>query len=261
MIQCRRCASALPPGVPFCQQCGEQVARPVMQAMPQSPPQAWPVPPAQMPGNGAGQVPAPYPAQPMPAPYITGGLHTAGPHAASAPLPPNLNTYHGKMAGGIAQMFGLHPTIAATTILVDLMVFGGTVASVGMGWPVLAMAAAGLGYVTYKGQMNWFGDDAESAKIKAVIIAVLTAIPVPIASALAIFMGITGRFRRGKNQPEMPPAPPQVVQMIACRQCRNANLLGAQFCQACQTPLYGAPRPRQGGEFDSQAQWSEQGRR
>lgn len=278
MNQCHRCASVVPPGVPFCQQCGEQVARPVMQAMPQAPPQARPVPPAQMPGNGAGQAPARYQQPPMPAPYGTGALHA--PHAASAPLPPNFNSYHGKMAGGIAQMFGLHPTIALVTILVDLMVFGGTVVSVGMGWPVLAMAAGGLGYVTYKGQVNWFGDDVESAKIKAVIIAVLTAIPVPLASALAVFMGITGKFRREKNLPEMPISPPQPVQMVACGQCRNANLMGAQFCQYCHAPLYGAPRPMPqarptqpepqysqqrpqsgGDDFDIQAQLRGQGRR
>jgi hypothetical protein len=271
MNQCHRCASVLPPGVPFCQQCGEQVARPVMQTIPSNPLQQ----PVQtpMPTYHPAQAPVPYQAQPMPAPYMTGALHAPGPHAASAPLPPNLNTYHGKMAGGIAQMFGLHPTIAVTTILVDLMVFGGTVMSVGMGWPVLAMAAVGLGYVTYKGQMNWFGDDADSAKIKAVIITVLTAIPVPLASALAVFMGITGRFRRGKNLPEMSPAPPQPVQMIACGQCRNANLMGAQFCQYCQAPLYGAPRPVQQArpgqpqsqsgreEFDTHAQWNGQGGR
>ena len=228
MNRCQQCNNALQANLGFCPHCGASV---MTQAAMQ-------------------------PRQQAPFPTTT---------TASAPLPPNYNSYHGKMASGFAQMFGLHPTIAMLTILVDLMVFGGTFVTAGIGWPVLAMAAAGLGYVTYKGQVNWFGDDADSAKIKAVIIAVLTAIPVPIASALAVFMGITGKFRRGKNVPEVMPIQNQPAQMIACRNCNNANLAGGQFCNYCGAALYGMPQTaHQHGsvdEFDIRTQLRGQGGR
>jgi hypothetical protein len=43
--------------------------------------------------------------------------------------------------------------------------------------------------------MKWYGDDRESALIKALILAFLTAIPVPLPAFLSVPAGIMGLFR------------------------------------------------------------------
>jgi uncharacterized membrane protein YvlD (DUF360 family) len=48
--------------------------------------------------------------------------------------------------------------------------------------------------VVYKAQINWYGDDPESAKIKAMVIGLLTAIPTPIPELLYLPAGLLGVF-------------------------------------------------------------------
>jgi hypothetical protein len=89
-------------------------------------------------------------------------------------------------------MFGLDPRIAALTFLVDAMVFGGTLASGGLLLPVAVGAGCVLGFITYRAQRRWYGDDAEAALIKACIIGLLTAIPSPLPAVLYIPSAILG---------------------------------------------------------------------
>jgi hypothetical protein len=109
---------------------------------------------------------------------------------------PELPTPRHVAARGFAQTFGLHPAIALTTIAVDTMLFPSVGISLGALWPVALAAGVVLGYITFTAQQKWYGDDKESAKIKALILAFLTAIPTPLPYALFIPAGIVGLFRR-----------------------------------------------------------------
>jgi len=97
---------------------------------------------------------------------------------------------------GFAQTVGLQPAIAVTVFAVDSMVFAGDVASAGLLLPVSIGAAAALGVITFLGQRRWYGDDDEAALIKALIVAVLTAIPAPLPAFLSVPTGIIGLFGR-----------------------------------------------------------------
>ena len=95
-----------------------------------------------------------------------------------------------------SQVFGLDPRIAFLTLIVDMMLNAGEVMSLGLLAPVSMAAGIVLGYVVYKAQINWYGDDPESAKIKALVIGLLTAIPTPIPELLYLPAGILGLFNR-----------------------------------------------------------------
>jgi len=95
---------------------------------------------------------------------------------------------------GVAQIYGLDPRVAFLTLIVDLMLNAGDIASMGLLVPFSIAAGVVVAYITYKAQMNWYGDDHESAKIKAIILGLLTAIPTPLPAILYIPSGILGLF-------------------------------------------------------------------
>jgi len=90
------------------------------------------------------------------------------------------------------QLWGLHPGITLLTLVVDTMLFGGEVATLGAIFPISLAAACVMGFITYRAQMRWYGDDSESAAIKAVILAFLTAIPTPLPAFLYVPAGVVG---------------------------------------------------------------------
>jgi hypothetical protein len=96
--------------------------------------------------------------------------------------------------GRFGQLFGLDPRIAFLTLIVDMMLNAGDLVSMGLLLPVSMAAGVVLGYVVYRAQINWYGDDKESARIKALILGLLTAIPTPIPEILYIPAGILGLF-------------------------------------------------------------------
>jgi hypothetical protein len=112
--------------------------------------------------------------------------------------------------GSIAQfgqLFGLDPRVAFLTLIVDMMLNAGDLLSMGLLLPVSMAAGVVLGYVVYRAQINWYGDDKESAKIKAIILGLLTAIPTPIPEILYIPAGILGllhTFRRNWRKESIP---------------------------------------------------------
>lgn len=97
---------------------------------------------------------------------------------------------------GFAQMFGLHPGMAFLTFIVDSMLFGGEGATLGASFPVSLAVSVVIGVIVYRAQRAWYGDDEESARLKAGIVALLTAIPTPLPAMLYIPAGIVGLFRR-----------------------------------------------------------------
>jgi hypothetical protein len=92
------------------------------------------------------------------------------------------------------RLFGLDPRVAVLTLIVDMMLNAGDLATMGLLLPVSMMAGIVLGFVVYRAQINWYGDDQESARIKAIILGLLTAIPTPIPEILYLPAGIVGLF-------------------------------------------------------------------
>jgi hypothetical protein len=100
---------------------------------------------------------------------------------------------------GFAQIFGLHPAMAFLIFVLNSMLFAATWGTLGALWPVSVGVGGVVGYITYKAQREWYGDNHESAKIKALIVALLMAIPVPIPAVLSVpagFVGLVHTLRR-----------------------------------------------------------------
>lgn len=122
-------------------------------------------------------------------PQTTGvaGRQVSAYAAPAQTMPGNPAQHH-----GFAQVFGLDPRIALLTVVVDTMLFGGTVATLGASTVVSVPAGIVLGLITYRAQRHWYGDDRESALLKALIVGLLTAIPTSLPGLLTIPSGIVG---------------------------------------------------------------------
>ena len=105
---------------------------------------------------------------------------------------------------GLDQIFGIDPRIAFLAFVVDLMLFGTAAATMGIALPVLIplAIAAGvvLGRITYKAQVKWYGDDHDSAMIKAGIVGLLTAIPVGIPAIVWVPSGLLGLLHNARKR-------------------------------------------------------------
>ncbi len=99
------------------------------------------------------------------------------------------------------QTFGLDPRAAVLTVIVDLMANSATIISAGLLYEVELGAAVVLAFIVYKMQKNWYGDDHDSALIKALVVGLLTAIPAPVTPFIAIPGGAIGLLQlvRGKK--------------------------------------------------------------
>jgi hypothetical protein len=100
---------------------------------------------------------------------------------------------------GFTQIFGLDPRIAFLTFVIDLMLFGGEVLTLGLLIPIALVVGIVLGFIAYRAQMRWYGDDRESALIKGVIIGLLTAIPTPLPAILYIPSGLLGLIHMARR--------------------------------------------------------------
>jgi hypothetical protein len=107
-----------------------------------------------------------------------GGREEKSPHAAAAK--------------GFAQTFGLEIRAAMLMVIVDVMLFSGDLATLGALTPIGVGVAGVLGFIVYKMQVKWYGDDHDSALIKALVVGLLTAIPVPLTPIIAIPGGLIG---------------------------------------------------------------------
>lgn len=99
-------------------------------------------------------------------------------------------------ATGFATRFGLHPAIALFTLCLDGMLWGAETVTLGLSLPLSLLASGVVGYVTYHGQQAWFGDSAESAKTKAVMLGFLTFVPSALPSWLYLPAGVLGLFKK-----------------------------------------------------------------
>jgi hypothetical protein len=89
-------------------------------------------------------------------------------------------------------MFGLHPIPAITTLAVNAMLFGGQVVTMGALVPLSFVVAVVLGVITFKSQVRSYGDDAEAARIKALAVGLLTAIPFGLPAFLTVPSAVVG---------------------------------------------------------------------
>jgi hypothetical protein len=105
---------------------------------------------------------------------------------------PTRSDAHQAVARGFGQAFGLHPIPAVTALAIDTMLFGGTVMSMGVLAPVAIIVAVVLGYITYKSQIRFYGDDVETARTKAVAVSLLSAIPVGLPVWLTVPSAVVG---------------------------------------------------------------------
>lgn len=122
--------------------------------------------------------------QDLPYRSIQQGDHGSGPHSLGAGHP---------AARGFAQILGLHPAVAFLTLVVDTMLSATDLLTAGVGSVLIACVVGG---VAYRAQKKWYGDDNESAAIKAVILTLLVAIPTPIPALAYVPAGVVGIFRR-----------------------------------------------------------------
>jgi len=107
---------------------------------------------------------------------------------------PDKDSGHQGAIRRFGQLFGLDPRVAFLMLIVDMMLNAGDLVSMGLLLPVSIGAGIVLGYVAYRAQINWYGDDRESARIKGLILGLLTAIPTPIPEILYLPAGILGLF-------------------------------------------------------------------
>ena len=137
--------------------------------------------------------------------------HEELPGLSEPPTPDDSHTYRSSESShaathGFAQIFGLHPAVAFLTFIVDSMLFGGEGIAALLGIPTVGAsivfvltvsitAACIVGLIAYLAQQRWYGDDKQSAFIKALILAFLTAIPTNIPAFVYVSAGIVGLFR------------------------------------------------------------------
>jgi hypothetical protein len=76
------------------------------------------------------------------------------------------------------------------------MLFGGELGSAGLSLPLSLLVSSAVGYATYKGQQAWYGDTADSAKTKAIVLGVLTFIPSPLPATAYMSLGFLGLLKK-----------------------------------------------------------------
>jgi len=95
-------------------------------------------------------------------------------------------------ARGFGQAFGLHPIPALTTLAVNTMLFTGTVMTMGALVPLAILVALVLAFITYRAQRRFYNDDHDAALVKALAVALLTAIPVGLPAFLTVPSAVVG---------------------------------------------------------------------
>ena len=112
------------------------------------------------------------------------GLPRAGPLEAKGQM---------KGFGTMLTTVGIHPAVAVVVVAVDSMLFGGTVATGGIGWaasvPVGIVLGAAAALIQRRGSPQ---DDLWLAAGKGLVVALLTAIPTPLPAVLVAGAGTAG---------------------------------------------------------------------
>lgn len=122
-------------------------------------------------------------------------LPSAPPYYHNAPLAPYDPPAN---PPGVLQTLGLHPLTAVTVFAVDCMLFLPDLG--GVTWVISILVSFVLGFGVFLVQKNMYKDDDGTALAKAVMLALLTAIPTPLPGFLTAPSGFLGLIKviRGK---------------------------------------------------------------
>ena len=99
------------------------------------------------------------------------------------------------------QAWGLHAGMALLVLVLNAMLFGAEVGTGGLAYPIVLAAAVALGFITYFAQMRSVHDDSNNAALKAAIVTLLTAIPVPLPALLSVPAGLVGLVHTLRRKP------------------------------------------------------------
>jgi hypothetical protein len=114
---------------------------------------------------------------------------------------PILSDNHEVRGRSFDQLWGLHPGVALLALVVNTMLFGGAIATLGAILPLALVIGVAVGFITYRAQKCWYGDDDENALIKATILTVLTIIPTPLPDFLYLSSGVLGLVHSLRRKP------------------------------------------------------------
>lgn len=101
----------------------------------------------------------------------------------------------------ISQSLGLHPLVGFGMVAVDLMLFGGEAATVGVTWAISVPVAVALMLPCVLLQRFAYGDSWGAALGKGLLIGLLTAIPTPLPALVPLIGGGLGLMRMLGNAP------------------------------------------------------------
>jgi hypothetical protein len=108
----------------------------------------------------------------------------------------------------LSRIFGLHPIVGFGMFALDAMLFGGAMASAGVGWAVTVPVAMAFSIPCILIQRFSFHDTLPTSIGKGLILGLLTAIPTPLPSIVAIGGGVLGTaaLLRRPEPSQLPPA-------------------------------------------------------
>jgi putative flippase GtrA len=89
-------------------------------------------------------------------------------------------------------MFGLHPIVGGLTLIVDMMLFPLDIVSGGADLLISCTVGVMVAIIAFLAQKKWYGDDGESAFIKALILGLLTSIPTALPAVIYAPAGVVG---------------------------------------------------------------------
>lgn len=107
-----------------------------------------------------------------------------------------------KTRDSFSQTFGLHPVVGFSLFAIDSLLFASEVVTFEATWILTIPIALVLTLFAILLQKRLYGDRWRAAVMKGLIVGVLTAIPLPIASLTTLLGGVLGAGKSllGKTQ-------------------------------------------------------------
>jgi hypothetical protein len=97
-----------------------------------------------------------------------------------------------KALDSICQTFGLHPVVGFSLFAVDSVLFASEVLTLEATWAVTIPVGLALTVPAILLQKRLYGDNWKAAIGKGILVGVLTAIPLPLASIITFAGGLLG---------------------------------------------------------------------